>query len=98
MMDFFAQAIFLKVLLILGLLVVAIWGVCLFIKQIQCLRSSQKVSKLTRILDTCYLDSGRKLFVFTCPFGQGVILASSRKDHIVLFGQNANVEMLEKAN
>ena len=64
----------------------------MLLRRISFFKSRQKVTCLTRILDTQILDAQRKLMIFSSPFGQGIILVSPRGDQVVMFPYTADIK------
>jgi hypothetical protein len=89
-MDWRPDPLFLKALCLLIVLCGGIWLVCFLLRKANVMNAFGAAGKITRTLDTCSLDQGRKLVVFTCPFGQGVVLISPKGDQMLLFNDKSN--------
>jgi hypothetical protein len=91
-MDEISVPLLLKAFLSLGCTLILLWVGGFLLRKFSVFRSRQKVTSLTRILETQTLDTQRKLMVFSSPFGQGLILLSPRGDQVVMFAQTPVLE------
>lgn len=69
----------------LVLLVLLSWGLRFIVREVSFMRVGKGMGKMTRVLDVCHVDAERKLVLFSCPFRQGLLLASSKGDQVILF-------------
>lgn len=74
-----------------GIFLLLLVGRFLVIKLFPLLRSQGSTAgngDTIRVLETCNIGFDRRLMLFTCPFGQGLVLFSPRGDSVHLFKQS----------
>lgn len=59
------------------------------------LKNSAGIQHSLRILDTCSVDYQRKLVLFSCPFGQGILLLSPKGDSLKMIHERPGEEQEE---
>ena len=87
-MDMFEQVSHEHFVYALGGLVVLVFlslGLRFLVRKVSFMRTGKGTGKMTRVLDVCHVDADRKLVLFSCPFRQGLLLASSKGDQVILF-------------
>jgi len=68
----------------------AAWGVLWVIRHIMWRRNRTLEGQTFRVLETCHVAYDRQVMLFTCPFGQGLLLLSPKGDQVILFSSKTD--------